>query len=58
MPEVKVYEKPAKNNLKKLNQRARKFLNKRGITDEVIETNKIVSSKDGKSIVFPYFRKQ
>ena len=56
MPEVKVYEKPAKNNLKKLNQRARKFLNKRGITDEVIETNKIVSSKDGKSIVFPYFR--
>ena len=56
MPIKKVYQKPVKNNLKKLNQRCRKFLHKRGITDEVIEINKIVSSKDGKSIVFPYFK--
>ena len=31
-----------------------KFLNSRGITDEVIKNNKIVASVDGKSIVFPY----
>ena len=56
MPEKKVYQKPVKNNLKKLNLKCKKFLTKRGITEEVIEANKIISTKDGNSIVFPYFK--
>ena len=56
MPEKKVYQKPVKNNLKKLNLKCKKFLTKRGITEQVIEANKIISTKDGNSIVFPYFK--
>lgn len=51
---TKTYKKPEKKNLKKLTAVGKKFLNKRGITDEVIANNKIVSSNDNKSIVFPY----
>lgn len=51
---TKTYKKPEKKNLKKLTAVGKKFLNKRGITDEVIANNKIVSSSDNKSIVFPY----
>mgnify|MGYP003136896107 FL=1 len=50
----KSYKKPQKNKLKKLTKQGRTFLNSRGITDEVIKNNKIVSSLDNKSIVFPY----
>ena len=50
----KSYKKPQKSNLKKLTKDGRKFLNSRGITNEVIDNNKIVSSVDNKSIVFPY----
>ena len=50
------YSLPKKDRLGKLNKAGRKFLNDRGITDEVIENNKIVSTKDGKSIVFPYMK--
>ena len=50
----KTYKKPEKSRLKKLTPSGKKFLNSRGITDEVIKNNKIVSSVDGKSIVFPY----
>ena len=51
---TKTYKKPEKKNLKRLTAVGKKFLNKRGITDEVIANNKIVSSSDNKSIVFPY----
>tara|TARA_R100000951_G_scaffold110205_1_gene108015 strand:- start:248 stop:1975 length:1728 start_codon:yes stop_codon:yes gene_type:complete len=50
----KTYKKPQKNKLKKLTKQGKTFLNSRGITDEVIKNNKIVSSVDNKSIVFPY----
>jgi twinkle protein len=52
----KSYKKPEKSGLKKLTAKGRKFLNDRGITDEVIDANKIVSSRDDRSIVFPYLK--
>ena len=54
--ETKVYKTPEKKNMQLLTEAGRKFLTSRGITDEVIANNKIVSTKDGKSIIFPYFR--
>tara|TARA_R110002072_G_scaffold214592_1_gene371799 strand:+ start:2231 stop:3955 length:1725 start_codon:yes stop_codon:yes gene_type:complete len=51
---TKTYKKPEKKNLKRLTAIGKKFLHSRGITDEVITNNKIVSSSDNKSIVFPY----
>ena len=53
--ETKVYKTPEKKNMKLLTDAGRKFLTSRGITD-VIANNKIVSTRDGKSIIFPYFR--
>tara|TARA_R110000787_G_scaffold105550_1_gene212957 strand:- start:1153 stop:2883 length:1731 start_codon:yes stop_codon:yes gene_type:complete len=50
------YEKPKTANLKSLNTRGRKYLNNRGITDAVLDKNKIISTKDGRNIVFPYFK--
>ncbi len=52
----KTYKAPEKANMKKLTKEGRKFLNDRGITDKVIDANKIVSSKNNKNVVFPYFR--
>jgi len=52
----KDYKAPQRNKLKKITTQGKSFLNARGITDEVIEANKIVCTKDGRSIVFPYFR--
>lgn len=54
--ETKVYKAPEKKNMQLLTEAGRKFLTSRGITDEVIAKNKIVSTKDGRSIIFPYFR--
>jgi twinkle protein len=51
-----VYKQPSKETLKTLTDKGRKFLNDRGITDEVINRNKIISSKDNKSVVFPYIK--
>jgi twinkle protein len=56
MPKKKMYKKPERSRLKKLTKRGANFLIKRGITEEVIRANKIVSSSDGKSIVFPYLK--
>ena len=56
MVETKNYKLPEKKNLKKLTNEGRKFLNGRGITDEVIDNNMIVSTKDNRSVVFPYLR--
>jgi len=50
------YIKPKKTNLKGLTNEGERFLLDRGITNEVISANKIVSSKDNNSIVFPYFK--
>jgi len=56
MDKSKVYKSPQKNNMKTLTKEGRLFLNSRGITDEVIFANKIVSSKDNKNIIFPYLK--
>lgn len=53
---IKVYKTPSKQYLASLKKEGRKFLNDRGITDEVIDKNKIVSTKDNKSVVFPYLK--
>jgi twinkle protein len=50
------YKQPSKSSMKTLTDKGRKFLNDRGITDEVIDRNKIISSKDNRSIVFPYLK--
>ena len=50
------YKAPSKSTLKTLTDKGRKFLNDRGITNEVIDRNKIISSKDNRSVVFPYFK--
>ena len=52
----KQYKQPSKNNMKTLSNKGRKFLNDRGITNEVIDRNKIVSSDDNRSIIFPYIK--
>lgn len=51
------YNKPKKDMMVSLTEKGREFLLKRGITNEVIINNKIVSTSDGNSILFPYFRK-
>ena len=51
------YNKPTKDSMRSLTEQGREFLLKRGITNEVIINNKIVSTSDGNSILFPYFRK-
>lgn len=53
---MKGYASPNKSNMKPLTEQGRKFLNERGITDKVIERNKIVSSIDDKYVVFPYIK--
>lgn len=52
----KTYVEPTRKGMKKLSAKGKKFLNDRGITDEVIERNKIASSTDDKFIVFPYIK--
>jgi twinkle protein len=52
----RAYKKPSTDYMAKLKDEGRKFLNDRGITDEVIKNNNIVSSKDNRSVVFPYFK--
>jgi len=51
-----IYTRPNKNTLVPVNSAGRKFLNSRGISDSVIDRNKIHSSKDGNTIIFPYYR--
>ena len=53
---MKQYTKPSKTNMKRISDRGRKYLKGRGITDEVIERNKIVSSSDDRNIFFPYMK--
>ena len=54
--ENKVYSLPSENVLQPLSGRGKEFLNSRGITDDVIQSNNIKSSSDGSKIVFPYYR--
>jgi twinkle protein len=55
MENIKVYKKPTKENMSKITAKGKEFLKSRGITDEVIDRNKIVSTKDDSAIIFPYF---
>lgn len=54
----KTYVKPQKTNLSKLedNSIVYDFFSKRGISKKVVDNNKIVSTKDKRSVVFPYFK--
>ena len=53
---MREYVKPDKKNMKNLSEKGRKFLNDRGITDAVLDRNKVVSSSDDRNIYFPYFK--
>jgi len=48
------YTKPTKQNFTKLSEGGLKLFSDRGITQQVVNANKIVMSKDGKSVIFPY----
>jgi len=50
------YNKPSKNKFKEITNPAKKFLNARGISNQVIDINRIQSSLDGSMIMFPYYR--
>lgn len=50
------YKEPEKPNITTLTDAAVKYFESRLITQEVIISNKIASTKDCKGIVFPYFR--
>lgn len=52
----KTYTRPTKNNMTTIKDNAVEFFKLRGIDKSVLDKNKIVCSKDGKSIIFPYFR--
>ena len=54
--EIKNYKVPEKKNMKKLTDSGKDFLLSRGITEEVIANNKIVSTKDDRNILLPYFK--
>ena len=54
--ETKVYKVPEKKNMKRLTDSGKDFLLSRGITEEVIEKNKIVSTTDNRNILLPYFK--
>ena len=55
--EIKVmYQRPTKTNFTNLSDEALKLFTERGITQKVVNENKIVMSKDGQSIIFPYLR--
>lgn len=51
-----MYQRPTKTNFTKLSDEALKLFTDRGITQNVVNENKIVMSKDGQSIIFPYLR--
>lgn len=53
---MKVYKKPLKTNMTKLSDKGLKYLESRGINQEVIIANKLASANNGNAIVFPYFR--
>ena len=54
----RTYTKPNKNNMSKLVEKdtVYDFFALRGISSSVVDKNKIVSTKDKKSVVFPYFK--
>lgn len=54
--EIKTYKVPEKKNMKRLTDSGKDFLLSRGITEEVIANNKIVSTKDDRNILLPYFK--
>lgn len=53
--EVK-YTRPTKQNFTKISDEALKLFTDRGITQSVVNANKIAMSSDGQSVIFPYLR--
>jgi twinkle protein len=53
---MREYTRPNKSNMKDLTEKGRKFLNDRGITDDVIGRNKILSSNNDRDVYFPYIK--
>ena len=51
-----MYIRPEKKNFTKLSDEALKLFTDRGITQSVVNSNKIAMSKDGQSVIFPYLR--
>lgn len=50
------YTTPKKPNITALSERGLKMFEDRAIPQEVLKANKIAVTKDGKGVVFPYFR--
>ena len=56
MEQIKEYILPKNEDLLSIRNNAIEFLKQRGITQEVIDNNKVKSSKDGRSVVFAYYK--
>ena len=54
--ETKTYKLPEQNSLSDIKNNAIQFLKDRGITQEVIDNNKVKSSRDGRGVVFAYYK--
>ena len=54
--ETKTYKLPEQNILSDIKNNAIQFLKDRGITQEVIDNNKVKSSRDGRGVVFAYYK--
>ena len=53
--EDKIYQKPDKKNFTKLSDSNLQYCSKRGITQEVVNRNKLIDSNINNWIIFPYF---
>ena len=51
-----IYKLPQRPNITKLTDEALAYFESRKITQDVLNKNRIASSADGKSIIFPYFK--
>jgi twinkle protein len=54
--QTKAYKLPEQNSLSDIKNNAIQFLKDRGITQEVIDNNKVKSSRDGRGVVFAYYK--
>jgi len=50
------YTRPTKSNFTQISDKALKLFLDRGITQTVVNSNKVAMSKDGLSVIFPYLR--
>lgn len=54
--QTKQYILPKNDDLSDIKNNAIQFLKDRGITQEVIDNNKVKSSRDGRGVVFAYYK--